>query len=73
MCDMLLARTVLSEYQHAHIGRGYQPYPVHDFLKGGTVTGKNGHTASPDISFFQNGMKQRHKFILHKLLGNIVQ
>ena len=32
--DMLLARAVLSEYQHAHVSGGYQPYPVHDFLKG---------------------------------------
>ena len=71
--DMLLARTVLPEYQYTHIGRGYQPYPVHDFLKGGTVTGKNGHTASPDTPFFQDVAKQRHKFILHKLFGNVVQ
>ena len=32
--DMLIARSVLSEYHHAHVGDGYQLYPVHDFLKG---------------------------------------
>ena len=26
------------ETEHAHIGGGYQPYAVHDFLKGGTFT-----------------------------------
>ena len=50
--DMLFARAVLSGYQHTHVGWGYQPYPVHDFLKGGTVTCKDGHTASPDIPLF---------------------
>ena len=70
---MLLARAVLSEYQHAHVGGGYQPYPVHDFPEGGTVTGKHGHTASPDIPFFQYGAEQRHEFVLHELLGYVVQ
>ncbi len=53
--DMLLARAVLSEDQHTHIGGGYQPYPVHDFLEGGTVTGKDGHTAPSNTVFFQYG------------------
>ena len=71
--DMLLARAVLSEDQHTHVGWCYQPYPVHDFLKGGTVTGKHGHTASPDIPFFQYGTEQRHEFVLHELFGYVVQ
>ncbi len=43
--DMFLARAVLTKYHHAHIGGGYQPYAVHDFLKGGTFTGEYRHTA----------------------------
>ena len=38
--NMLLARAVLTKYHHAPIGGGYQPYAVHDFLKGGTFTGE---------------------------------
>lgn len=53
--NMLLACAVLPEYQHAHVGGGYQPYPVHDFLEGGTVTGKDGHTAPSNTVFFQYG------------------
>ena len=30
----IFARAVLTKYHHAHIGGGYQPYAVHDFLKG---------------------------------------
>jgi hypothetical protein len=46
---------------------------VHDFLKGGTVTGKHGHTAPPDIPFFQYAAEQRHKFVLDQLFGYVVQ
>ena len=67
--DMLLARAVLSEYQYAHVGWCYQPYPVHDFPEGGTVTGKHGHTAPPDIPLFQYGTEKRHEFVLHECLG----
>ena len=51
--DMLLARAVLPEYQHAHIGGGYQPYPLHDGLERRAVTREQGHTASSDILFLQ--------------------
>ena len=71
--DMLLARAVLSEYQYAHVGWCYQPYPVHDFPEGGTVTGKHGHTAPPDIPLFQYGTEKRHEFVLHELFGYVVQ
>ena len=71
--DMLLTRAVLPEYQHAHIGGGYQPYTVHDFPEGGTVTGKDGHTAPSDTAFFQYGTEQRHKFVLHELFWYVVQ
>ena len=50
--DMLLARAVLTEYQHAHVGWCYQPYPLHDGLKRRAVTREQRHTASSDISFF---------------------
>jgi iron complex outermembrane receptor protein len=69
---MLLARAVLTKYHHAHIGGGYQPYAVHDFLKGGTFTGEYRHTALSCLTFFQYGTDQGDKFILHKLFGNIV-
>jgi hypothetical protein len=70
--NMFLTRAVLSEYHHAHIGSGYQPYTVHDFLKCGTVTGEHRHTALSCLTFFQYGTDQGDKFILHKLFGNIV-
>ena len=38
-----------------HIGGGYQPYAVHDFLKGGTFTGEYRHTALSCLTFFQYG------------------
>ena len=76
--NMFLTRAVLSEYHHAHIGSGYQPYTVHDFLKCGTVTGEHRHTALSCLTFFQYGTDQGDKFILHKpvsythLHGNLV-
>ena len=39
--NMLLARAVLTKYHHAHIGGGYQPYAVQDFLKGGNLQRAN--------------------------------
>ena len=71
--DMLLARAVLPEYQHAHVGGGYQPYPLHDGLERRAVTREQGHTASPDIPLFQYGTEQRHEFVLHELFGYVVQ
>ena len=70
--DMLLARAVLAEYHHAHVSGSYQPYPVHDFLKGGTFTGEHRHTALSRLPFFLYGTEKRNQFILHKLFGNIV-
>ena len=70
---MLLASTVLSEYQHTHICGGYQPYPLHDGLKRRAVTGKDGHTASSCVSFLQYAAEQRDEFVLHKLLRYVVQ
>ncbi len=69
---MFLARAVLSEYHHAHVGCCYQPYAVHDFLKGGTFTGEHGHTGLSRLPFFLYGTEKRDKFILHKLFGDIV-
>ena len=53
--NMLLARAVLSEYQHAHVGGGYQPYPLHDGLERRAVTREQGHTVSSGVPFFQYG------------------
>ena len=50
--DMLLARAVLPEYQHAHVGGGYQPYPLHDGLERRAVTREQGHTAPSGVPFF---------------------
>ena len=69
---MFFTCSVLSEYHHAHIGSGYQPYTVHDFLKGGTFTGKHGHTALSRLSFFLYGTEKSDQFILHKLFGDII-
>ena len=71
--DMLLARAVLPEYQHAHVGGGYQPYPLHDGLERRAVTREQGHTAPSDIPFFQYGTEQRDELVFHKLLGYVVQ
>lgn len=70
---MFLACAVLPEYHHAHIGSGYQPYPVHDFLKGGTLTGEHGHTAVSRLSFFLYGMEKWNEFVFHKLFGYVIQ
>ena len=71
--DMLLACAVLSEYHHAHVGDGYQLYPVHDFLKGGTFTGEHGHPAVSRLTLFLYGADKGDEFVLYKFLWNIVK
>ena len=70
---MLLARAVLPEYQHAHIGWGYQPYPLHDGLERRAVTREQWHTAPSGVPFFQYVPQQGDELVLHKLLGYVVQ
>ena len=69
---MFLARAVLPEYHHAHIGSGYQLYPVHDFLKGGTFTGEHGHPAVHRLTLFLYGTDKGDEFVLYQFLWNIV-
>ena len=73
MGDMLLARAVLSEYHHTHIGSGYQPYAMHDFLKGGTFTDEHGHTAVSHLTLLLYGTEKWNEFVFHKLFGYVIQ
>ena len=70
---MLLARTVLAEYQHAHLGRGNQLYPLHDGSESRTVTGEHGHVPLSAVLFFLNVAEQRDKLVLDQQLGDVVQ
>ena len=70
--DMLLARAVLSEYHHAHVGSGYQLYPVHDFLEGGTFTGEHRHPAVSRLPLLLYGANKGYEFILYQFFRDIV-
>ena len=69
---MLLARAVLSEYHHTHIGSGYQPYAMHDFLKGGTFTDEHGHTAVSHLTLLLYGTEKWNEFVLYQFFRYIV-
>ena len=72
MGDVLLASAVLSEYHYAHVGDGYQLYPVHDFLKGGTFTGEHEHPAVSRLPLLLYGADKGDEFVLYQFLWNIV-
>ena len=44
-----------------------------DFVKGGSVRGKKGDRIWWDSGLFEDGMKERDKFMVEKVVGDIVE
>jgi hypothetical protein len=46
---------------------------VHNFLKGGTITGEYWHTAVSRLTLFLYGANKGDELIFHKLFGDVIQ
>ena len=72
--DMLLARAVLAQYQHAHPGGRNKMYPFLDIAVCFSLPYEYRDLALPFLfTFLDNGTEKRYEFVLHQLFGNVVQ